>query len=163
MNIYSVVLLTICALIIIVYLAVVIHQTPGNIDKFEGTVETDSTQTQSTKQETQLALALSRTFKVRFVEPRTCYAYIDGKERYRMQSYQQLFEYWFPGMTCELVKEDEPADIAVIGNSCSDNSALRPNEVNIFISIENVPRWNQYPHYSKYGDYNDPLIDIFVY
>jgi hypothetical protein len=26
-----------------------------------------------------------------------------------------------------------------------------------------MPKWNQYPHYSKYGDYNNPLIDIFIY
>lgn len=106
---------------------------------------------------------LSRQLKLRFVEPRTCFAHIDGTERYRMQSYNQLFEYWLPGLKLQFVNEDEPADIAIIGNGNSDNSAIRPNEVNIFISIENVPHWNQYPHYSKYGDYNDQLIDIFIY
>jgi len=150
--------------IILVYLAIVIYNTPAytklqQIEKFTGT-EQDVSITDSQPPEHPI---LTREYKVRFVEPRTCYTKIDGKERYRMQSYNQLFEYWFPGMKCVVVPETEPADIAIIGNGCSDNSAIRPNEVNILISIENVPHWNQYPHYSKYGDYNDPLIDIFVY
>ena len=151
-------------IIIFVYLAIVIYNTPPNpkkhqSEKFEDTEQDIPSATNQTPQHQ----ALTREYKVRFVEPRTCYAKIEGKERYRMQSYNQLFEYWFPGMNCRQVQEEEPADIAIIGNGCSDNTALRPNEVNILISIENVPHWNQYPHYSKYGDYNDPLIDIFVY
>ena len=151
-------------IIIFVYLAIVIYNTPPNPKKHQSEKFEDTEQDiPSTTNQIPQHQALTREYKVRFVEPRTCYAKIEGKERYRMQSYNQLFEYWFPGMNCRQVQEEEPADIAIIGNGCSDNTALRPNEVNILISIENVPHWNQYPHYSKYGDYNDPLIDIFVY
>lgn len=148
---------------IFIYIALIIYYSP---EKFTDLNEHSSKQVnnpETTIDKLDNILLPEKTYKIRFVEPRTCYAYIDGKERYRMQTYQQLFEYWFPDMDCILVEESESADIAVIGNGNSDNSKLRPNEVNIFISIENVPHWNQYPHYSKYGDYNDPLIDIFIY
>ena len=167
MKTYYTPILIIIIVIIITYLAIVIYNTKPypkrqQTEKFEDTESSVLNITNKTDSQEQHQ-ALTREYKVRFVEPRTCYAKIEGNERYRMQSYNQLFEYWFPGLKYHLVPETEPADIAIIGNSCSDNTALRPNEVNIFISIENVPHWNQYPHYSKYGDYNDPLIDIFIY
>ena len=140
-------------ILIIIYLVFVVITPSHHLDIFD---DVNSTDTCGDKQS-------SKKYKVRFVEPRTCYSQINTNARHRMQSYQQLFEYWFPDMDCELVQEAEPADIAIIGNGNSDNSTMRPNEVNIFISIENVPHWNMYAHYSKYGDYNDPLIDIFIY
>jgi hypothetical protein len=115
------------------------------------------------EQQIQETTQLSEVYKIRFVEPRTCYSQINSNSRYRMQSYMQLLDYWFPEMNCIVVDESESADIAVIGNNNSDPSSIRPNELNILISIENMPHWNQYPHYSKYGDYSDPLIDIFIY
>jgi len=157
MTNYTQTLFIIAVISIIIYLALVIYNTPPlkQIDTF--------IDTPAQTLEQPLEKLKSRQLKIRFVEPRTCYALINGTERYRMQSYNQVFEYWLPKLNLQLVNEDEPADIAIIGNGNSDNSALRPNEVNIFISIENVPHWNQYPHYSKFGDFNDPLIDIFVY
>lgn len=168
MKTYYTPILIIIIVIIITYLAIVIYNTKSHpkrqqTEKFEDTDDDTMPNITNETDSKEQHQALTREYKIRFVEPRTCYAKIEGKERYRMQSYNQLFEYWFPGLKCHLVPETEPADIAIIGNGCSDNTALRPNEVNIFISIENVPHWNQYPHYSKYGDYNDPLIDIFIY
>ena len=148
---------------IIIYLAFVITTPSQHLNRFDDVNPTDIPVMTSSPTKQPKKPQPSKKYKIRFIEPRTCYSKIDDKKRYSMQSYQQLFEYWFPDMDCELVLESEPADIAVIGNGNSDNSAIRPNEVNIFISIENVPYWNIYAHYSKYGDYNDPLIDIFIY
>lgn len=137
-----------------------------NYEGFEDINPTTTTSTPTTTKTSTMTVknvGPEKVYRVRFVEPRTCYSKIENNDRYRMQSYQQLFDYWFPNMKCEMVPENEPADIALIGNHNSDNSVLKPNEVNILISIENMPRWNMYAHYTKYGDYNDPMIDIFIY
>lgn len=173
MKSYYTSILIIIIVIIITYLGIVIYNTkplspsyklvPNLLHQVDSFTNIPDTTASTSSHDTPSHELTVRQLKIRFVEPRTCFAHIDGTERYRMQSYNQLFEYWFPGLKLQLVKEDDPADIAIIGNGNSDNSAMRPNEVNIFISIENVPHWNQYPHYSKYGDYNDQLIDIFIY
>jgi hypothetical protein len=33
----------------------------------------------------------------------------------------------------------------------------------MIVCVENCPYWNIYPHYSKYGDYNNTKIDIYYY
>ena len=76
---------------IIIYLAFVITTPSQHLDRFDDVPTTSSEPTNQPKNSQP-----SKKYKVRFVEPRTCYSQIESKERYRMQSYQQLFEYWFP-------------------------------------------------------------------
>lgn len=105
----------------------------------------------------------NKIYKIRIVEPRTCFASINQNTYSSMMNYKQLLDYFFPDMDCIIVDENEPADIAIIGNSIDDNNKLRKNEVNIFISIENVPHFGYYAHYKKYGEYGDNMINIYVY
>jgi hypothetical protein len=50
-----------------------------------------------------------------------------------------------------IVDENEPADICIIGIQHNDNSLLRENEYNIFLSVENfsVGR-THYNHWNKF-------------
>lgn len=104
----------------------------------------------------------NKTYRIRIVEPRTCYLHI-GAYYYAMMNYNQMLEYWFPDMDCIIVNENEEADIAIVGHPVDDNTKLKNNEVNIFITIENLPHFGGYAHYKKYKEYDDKMIDIFVY
>lgn len=66
--------------------------------------------------------------------------------------------------TYQIVDESEPADICIVGIQHTDNSLLRTNEHNLFLSIENfsVGR-THYQHWNKYGRNNNPLIHIYIY
>ena len=51
-----------------------------------------------------------------------------------------------------VVDEHEPADICIVGIQHTDNTLLRENELNIFLSLENFSVGHQhYQHYNKFG------------
>ena len=63
-----------------------------------------------------------------------------------------------------IVDENEPADICLIGLQHNDNSLLRENEYNIFLSVENfsVGR-THYNHWNKFGRFSNSFIDKYIY
>ena len=63
-----------------------------------------------------------------------------------------------------IVDENEPADICIIGIQHNDNSLLRENEYNIFLSVENfsVGR-THYNHWNKFGRFSNSFIDKYIY
>jgi len=69
-----------------------------------------------------------------------------------------------PGQTYEIVDEAEPADFCIVGIQHTDNSLLRENETNIFLSLENfsVGR-THYQHFNTFGRYANPMIKYFIY
>ena len=76
----------------------------------------------------------------------------------------QLFEYFLPlCFQYKIVDIDEPADICIFSVCLNDKTLLRKNEINIFISIENLPHWNWHLHYTKYGEYGNDMVDIYFY
>lgn len=64
----------------------------------------------------------------------------------------------------QIVGESEPADICIVGIQHTNNSLLRPNEYNIFLSVENfsVGR-THYKHWNTFGRSGNPLISTWIY
>jgi hypothetical protein len=64
----------------------------------------------------------------------------------------------------QIVDESEPADICIIGCIHSDNSLLRQNEMNIFISTENLscPERTWYTFINTFGR-NNPMVDLYIH
>ncbi len=92
--------------------------------------------------------------------------YIGGenKERHHFQSVKQFIDYFLPNKyNYIIVDSNEKSDITIWDIYLEDSSMLRDDEINIIICVENVPHWNFYKHYSKYGEYNDNKIKIYLY
>ena len=85
-------------------------------------------------------------------------------ERHHMQNIKQIIEYFLPN-TYEyiIVNDNEKSDITIYHTNMIDNSQLKDDEINILISVENLDYWGWYPHYNKYGNYNNNKIDIYLY
>jgi hypothetical protein len=66
--------------------------------------------------------------------------------------------------TYQIVDEDQQADICIVGIQHTDNSLLRANEYNIFLSVENfsVGR-THYKHWNKFNRDKNPLINTYIY
>lgn len=88
----------------------------------------------------------------------------DKKDRFHFQSENQFIEYFLPNKyDYVIVNSNEKSDITIWDIHLDDNSKLSDDEINIMISIENVPYWNMYNHYKKYDNYNDDKIHIYMY
>ncbi len=88
-----------------------------------------------------------------------------NRNYYMMHDNAHIIEYFFPKMDYILVDASEEADMCLTSNDMKDNSILRNNEINVFISVENItnPRFNWYNHYRKYGEFKDDKIKIYIY
>jgi hypothetical protein len=99
--------------------------------------------------------------KVRFLSD-----YFVGKGlRYNMQSFEQFCRYFLQSSNVSYrhVSKDEKADICIIDIYYDVNEDdIRPNEFNILISIENIPKWKTYKFITKYGETNEK-IDLYYY
>ena len=63
-----------------------------------------------------------------------------------------------------IVEEHEPADICIVGIQHTDNSLLREDEFNIFLSLENFSAGRlHYKHFNKFGRFNNPMIKLYIY
>jgi hypothetical protein len=77
----------------------------------------------------------------------------------------QAIEIFLPGnYQYQIVDEGDAADICIVGIQHTDNSLLRSNEHNIFLSVENfsVGR-THYKHWNKFGRSGNPLINSYIY
>jgi hypothetical protein len=100
--------------------------------------------------------------KIRILEKTGCFLDSDNKSHYQMG--KPLFlDMFFPEEKCEIVPEEEKADICVFSIQLQDKSLLRSDEINILISLENCSNWPFYSHYNKYGDYENDMVDVFIY
>lgn len=105
-------------------------------------------------------------FKVRFSEKarQLIVSKSEQKNYYELLDTQAL-EIFLPNeYTYQIVDEDEPADICIVGIQHTDNSLLRSNEYNIFLSVENfsVGR-THYQHWNKFGRNSNPMISTYIY
>lgn len=88
----------------------------------------------------------------------------DIKERHHFQSINQFIDYFLPNKyNYIIVNNDEKSDVTIWDIYLEDNSMLRDDELNILICVENVPYWNVYKHYSKYGNYDDNKMKVYLY
>jgi len=104
--------------------------------------------------------------KVRFVEKAK--QLIVSKETqanyYELLDTQALEIFLPSNYLYQIVDESEPADICIVGIQHTDNSLLRPNEYNIFLSVENfsVGR-THYGFWNKFGRSGNNLISTYIY
>jgi hypothetical protein len=69
---------------------------------------------------------------------------------------------FFPNF--KIVDENQQADIAIVGVQHTDNSLLRSNEINIFLSVENTGVGRRhYQHFNKFGRCGNPVINYYLY
>jgi hypothetical protein len=69
-----------------------------------------------------------------------------------------------PKKQFKIVDENEKADICIVGIQHTDNNLLRPNEVNILLCVENLTVGRtHYEHFRKFGRYDNPMINIYIY
>lgn len=63
-----------------------------------------------------------------------------------------------------IVRENDKADICIVGTQHTNNDLLRDNEFNIFFSVENFSAGRtHYQHLNKFGKYGNPKIDLYIY
>jgi hypothetical protein len=77
----------------------------------------------------------------------------------------QAIEIFLPGnYQYQIVDEGDAADICIVGIQHTDNSLLRSNEYNIFLSVENfsVGR-THYRFWNKFGRSGNTLINSYIY
>lgn len=63
-----------------------------------------------------------------------------------------------------IVNENEKADICILGTQHTDNSLLREDELNIFLTIENFSVGRKhYQHFNKFNRFDNPMIKLYIY
>lgn len=104
--------------------------------------------------------------KVRFCEN----ANIVVSEKNGIKKYSDLLDIQFLDIFLPshreyvIVNENEKADICIIGTQHTDNSLLREDELNIFLTIENFSVGRKhYQHFNKFNRFNNPMIKLYIY
>ena len=89
----------------------------------------------------------------------------DNVTQYYHMHDRQCIEQFLPRkFDYTIVDESEPADICFCGVQHEDNGLLRDDEINILLSVENLGCGRgYYASYNKFGDINNPKIDVFIY
>lgn len=100
--------------------------------------------------------------RVRIYEHTGCF--LSQKNAYYYMPKDQLFKIFLPDKyTYKIVGLNEKADICLFSIQLEDKKLLRPDEINILICIENCFQWNWYKHYLKYYNFNNDLVNIYIY
>ena len=70
----------------------------------------------------------------------------------------------FLGNDYQIVDSSENADICIVGIQHIDNTLLRPNEFNIFLSVENFSVGRKHYHFfNKFGRTGNSMINTYIY
>jgi hypothetical protein len=81
-----------------------------------------------------------------------------------MTTLAQYFYYFFTDdFTYSISSNMNDSDIVVWDENTRDNSNMDPSKINVLISVENMPHWKKYRHYVAYGNYGNPLVNIYLY
>ena len=89
----------------------------------------------------------------------------DNITHYSCLKFNQATSIFFPNKyKYKLVDKAEKADICIVGIQHEDNDLLRHDEMNIFMTVENlsVDR-HHYRHFNKFNRYNNDKIDLYYY
>ena len=79
--------------------------------------------------------------------------------------YSQVLDIYLPShRSYTIVDETEPADICILSTQHTNNTLLRANELNIFLTVENfsVER-THYEHFNSFGREGNPLVKLYIY
>ena len=89
----------------------------------------------------------------------------DGVKIYHQLIDTQFLDLFMPSnKEYEIVKENDKADICIVGTQHTNNDLLRKDEFNIFFSVENFSAGRtHYQHLNKFGKYGNPKIDLYIY
>lgn len=105
-----------------------------------------------------------RTLKVRFSE-KSKQLITSKVENYFELLDSQCIDMFLPNnYKYQIVDEKENADICILGVQHTDNNLLRKNEINIFLSVENLGcgrTWYQFQN--KYKDNQNPFVNIHLH
>ena len=105
-----------------------------------------------------------RTLKVRFSE-KSKQLITDKIENYFELLDRQCLDIFLPdNYNYEIVDESEKADICILGVQHTNNKLLRDNEVNIFLSLENLGCGRtHYQFHNMFGDNQNTLVNIHLH
>ena len=105
-----------------------------------------------------------RTLKVRFSE-KSKQLITDNIENYFELLDRQCLDIFLPdNYNYEIVDESEKADICILGVQHTNNELLRDNEVNIFLSLENLGCGRtHYQFHNMFGDNQNTLVNIHLH
>ena len=80
-------------------------------------------------------------------------------------SFAQYFEYFFIDNYTYTITTNPNAksDITVWSEFQESNRPMSYGEINLLLSVENIPHWKYYPHYKRYGEYGNGMINIYLY
>ena len=103
-------------------------------------------------------------FKIRLLEKMNRNI-VDKVENYFQIPQKTFIDMYLPSEhTYEFVKENEPANICILGIQHTDNHLLRDNEINILFCVENLyANRSHYKQYNQYKDFNNDKIHIYLY
>lgn len=81
-----------------------------------------------------------------------------------IEQYQGIFIFFPAKYKYIVVDEKEQADICVIGVQHHNNELLRDNEMNVFITVENLSVGRlHYGHFNKFNRYGNDKVDLYYY
>jgi hypothetical protein len=85
---------------------------------------------------------------------------------YNMQNIQQYFNYFFTNNYYYQIipsNYNNTSHITVWDEFFINQNIMKPNEINLLLSVENITKWKFYPHYKKFKNYGNPLMNIYLY
>ena len=85
---------------------------------------------------------------------------------YNMQTIQQYFNYFFTNTYYYNIipsNYNNTSHITIWDEFFVNQHAMKPNEINLLLSVENVSKWKYYPHYKKFKNYGNTLMNIYLY
>ncbi len=87
---------------------------------------------------------------------------IDSKKHFSMQSFDKFVNYFFDDLDLK-IEDSLSNDSDGIIYDVRDNIDAPNKKLNVILSVENCPYWNIYNHYTKYGDFGDRKVTIYLY
>jgi len=102
--------------------------------------------------------------RVRFSEKKDQLITDNVQEYFQMHDKQCVRQFLPAKYNYTIVDEREQADICFCGVQHVDNRLLRDNEINIFLSVENLGCGRtHYKFHNKFGDTGNPKIDVYIH
>jgi hypothetical protein len=94
--------------------------------------------------------------------------YLSNDNRFNMISEKQFFDYFLPqSFNYIIVEENEKSDIYIYDIFIKNKDIMKDDEINMLISIENLPFWNiqshAYNHFENFGEFGNDKINIYLY
>jgi len=81
-----------------------------------------------------------------------------------MYSVQQYIDYFLPNtFNYQFITDNNINPDIMIWDIYSNNDNASTNNINMLISVENCNKWKWYRHHTKFGDYSNNKMNIYLY